>query len=251
MISLKKAVSSLRKHLRNGWKATVKFASMKVFYPAVYRIHSLRPVDERRVVFVEVRMQSVSDNYALYYDTLKCGYDFDLHVHFLEELLVPMVVTYRRSIQALRDIARAKYVFINDATNMINAVHVRPETKVIQTWHACGPFKMFGYSVADLKFGATRRQMELYPIHRNYTHLILGGEARTSTPSASAARTSSMTPRSWTRPGKSCTGSCPRPGINRSSSTPPPSGAVWPPPPLPTSCGRRCSWRPWGTAMCW
>ena len=177
MISLRKAVSSLRKHLRNGWKATVKFASMKVLYPAVYRIHSLRPVDERRVVFVEVRMQSVSDNYALYYDTLKCGYDFDLHVHFLEELLVPMVVTYRRSIQALRDIARAKYVFINDATNMINAVHVRPETKVIQTWHACGPFKMFGYSVADLKFGATRRQMELYPIHRNYTHLILGGEA--------------------------------------------------------------------------
>lgn len=175
MISWKKCVKTLRSRFRRLFKAGVKFLSMKVLYPACYNIHKLGPVDERRVVFVEVRMRAVSDNYALLYDALKCGYDFDLRVHFLEELLVPMATTYRRSIRALRDIARAKYVFINDATNMINAVHVRPETKVIQVWHACGPFKMFGYSVADLKFGATRRQMELYPIHRNYTHLILGG----------------------------------------------------------------------------
>lgn len=175
MISCKKCVKALRSRLRRYFKAGVKFLSMKLLYPACYNFYRLRPVDERRVVFVEVRMRKVSDNYALLYDALKCGFDFDLRVHFLEELLVPMAVTYRRSIRALRDIARAKYVFINDATNMINAVHVRPETKVIQVWHACGPFKMFGYSVADLKFGATRRQMELYPIHRNYTHLILGG----------------------------------------------------------------------------
>lgn len=175
MISCKKCVRAVRSRLRRLFKAGVKFLSMKVLYPACYNFHKLRPVDERRVVFVEVRMRTVSDNYALLYDALKCGFDFDLRVHFLEELLVPMATTYRRSVRALRDIARAKYVFINDATNMINAVHVRPETKVIQVWHACGPFKMFGYSVADLKFGATRRQMELYPIHRNYTHLILGG----------------------------------------------------------------------------
>lgn len=175
MISLKKCLKAARSRLRRIFKAGVKFLSMKVLYPACYNFHKLRPVDERRVVFVEVRIRTVSDNYALLYDALKTGFDFDLHVHFLEELLVPMGTTYRRSIRALRDIARAKYVFINDATNMINAVHVRPETKVIQVWHACGPFKMFGYSVADLKFGATRRQMELYPIHRNYTHLILGG----------------------------------------------------------------------------
>ncbi len=175
MISLKKCIKAVRSRLRRYFKAGVKFLSMKVLYPACYNFHKLRPVDERRVVFVEVRMRAVSDNYALLYDALKCGFDFDLRVHFLEELLVPMATTYRRSIRALRDIARAKYVFVNDATNMINAVHVRPETKVIQVWHACGPFKMFGYSVADLKFGATRRQMELYPIHRNYTHLILGG----------------------------------------------------------------------------
>ncbi len=175
MISLKKCLKAVRSRIRRYVKAGAKFLSMKILYPACYNFHKLRPVDERRVVFVEVRMRAVSDNYALIYDALKCGFDFDLRVHFLEELLVPMGTTYRRSIRALRDIARAKYVFINDATNMINAVHVRPETKVIQVWHACGPFKMFGYSVADLKFGATRRQMELYPIHRNYTHLILGG----------------------------------------------------------------------------
>lgn len=174
-MSIKKILKSLRSRAKKLFKAGTKFLSMKVLFPACYNFYRLRPVDERRVVFVEVRMRAVSDNYALLYDALKCGYDFDLRVHFLEELLVPMATTYRRSIRALKDIAQAKYVFINDATNMINAVHVRPETKVIQTWHACGPFKMFGYSVADLKFGATRRQMELYPIHRNYTHLILGG----------------------------------------------------------------------------
>ncbi|MBE6936775.1 MAG: hypothetical protein E7458_09870 [Ruminococcaceae bacterium] len=174
-MSIKKVLKSLKNRAKKLFKAGTKFLSMKVLFPACYNFYRLRPVDERRVVFVEVRMRAVSDNYALLYDALKCGYDFDLRVHFLEELLVPMATTYRRSIRALKDIAQAKYVFVNDATNMINAVHVRPETRVIQTWHACGPFKMFGYSVADLKFGATRRQMELYPIHRNYTHLILGG----------------------------------------------------------------------------
>ncbi len=49
-------------------------------------------------------------------------------------------------------------------TNVHNALHIRHETKVVQgVATPRGPFKMFGYSVADLRFGATRRQMSAIP----------------------------------------------------------------------------------------
>ena len=91
MISLRKCLKAVRSRLRRILKAGVKFLSMKVLYPACYNFHKLRPVDERRVVFVEVRMRTVSDNYALIFDALKAGFDFDLHVHFLEELLLSLI----------------------------------------------------------------------------------------------------------------------------------------------------------------
>lgn len=49
------------------------------------------------------------------------------------------------------------------------ANHPRKGTEVIQLWHACGAFKKWGYSTADLKWGADRKSLERYPIHNTYT----------------------------------------------------------------------------------
>ena len=38
---------------------------------------------------------------------------------------------------------------------------------MIQTWHACGAFKKFGMSTADLIFGLNRQQQERHPTYRN------------------------------------------------------------------------------------
>lgn len=74
-----------------------------------------------------------------------------------------------RNFFLLKDIADAKYIFINDSIPVLNTISLRNETKLIQVWHGCGAFKKFGYSTADLLFGDSKIELEKYPIHQNYS----------------------------------------------------------------------------------
>ena len=50
---------------------------------------------------------------------------------------------------------------------------MRPETVVVQTWHACGAFKRFGFSTANQLFGASRENQLRHPFNRNYTYVTV------------------------------------------------------------------------------
>ncbi len=63
----------------------------------------------------------------------------------------------------------AKYVFLNEGSNAISAIPMREGTKVIQLWHGCGAFKRFGFSTADLIFGASRKEQLRHPFNKNYS----------------------------------------------------------------------------------
>ena len=71
-------------------------------------------------------------------------------------------------LQALEDLADAKYIFVNDSSYLTGCLPLRPETKLIQLWHACGAFKKFGYSSAENSFGGGIADLERFPLHRNY-----------------------------------------------------------------------------------
>ena len=73
----------------------------------------------------------------------------------------------------VKDIATAKYVFLNESSNVTSCLPLRKETVLTQLWHACGAFKKFGMSTADLKFGDNRETLNKYPYHRNYTHVTV------------------------------------------------------------------------------
>ena len=161
------------KSVRRTFDPLYKRIVFKWVFPHVYRKHAAAPVDERKVVFVELRLPKLTNSFKVLYDTLYREYDFDLHCHFLRNTYVKRR-QYRKNVKAmLADIATAKYVFFDEATNVNGCFKMRPETVVTQLWHGCGAFKKFGFSTADAIFGATRKEMERYPFNRNYTRVTV------------------------------------------------------------------------------
>lgn len=137
--------------------------------PKAYREAAKQPVDENKVVFVEVRHPHITNSFEVVFDELVNNYDYTVHSHFLLNSNTLRTDYAKRVINAVQDIATAKYVFLNEGSNAISAIPMRPETKVIQLWHGCGAFKKFGFSTADLIFGASRKEQLKHPFNKNYS----------------------------------------------------------------------------------
>lgn len=158
---------ALSRVLKNLVKRIVKDALLFVIYPHEYEKACKQPVVSGKTVFVEVRETSLSDSFKLLHERLNSDYDIEVRVDYLHEYRVSYAQTVRNSIAMLRDIATAQYIFLNDASNVVSCVTLREESKVIQTWHACGAFKKWGMSTADLKFGGSRKQKLRHPFYEN------------------------------------------------------------------------------------
>lgn len=173
-----------------GWKRTVykskpyqlflkyakkfyKFYSMKIMYPGIYKNAAKEGVDPKKVIFIEVRMDEISDSFQLLYNELKNNYSYDIHTHFLHMSFVGWREYERYCKKMVRDVATAKYVFLNESSNVFSCLPMRKETVVTQLWHACGAFKKFGMSTAELKFGDDKKTLDKYPYHGNYTHVTV------------------------------------------------------------------------------
>ena len=163
----------LRAFIRQKTNPLYKYYVFKVLYPRVYKKAAKAPVDENKVVFIELRLPTLTNSFKLMYDTLYTYYDFDIHCHFLRNTYVSRKKYRNNCKEMLADIATAKYVFFDEATNVTSHVQFRPETVITQLWHGCGAFKKFGYSTADAIFGATREEMDKYPFNRGYTNVTV------------------------------------------------------------------------------
>ncbi|WP_178669348.1 CDP-glycerol glycerophosphotransferase family protein, partial [uncultured Eubacterium sp.] len=137
--------------------------------PKAYKQAAKAPVDEKKVVFVEVRHPHVTNSMQVMFDELANNYDYNIHTHFLLTNGTIRADFRKRCLDAVKDIATAKYVFMNEASNTMSAMPLRPETKIIQLWHGCGAFKKFGFSTADLLFGASRKEQLKHPFNKNYS----------------------------------------------------------------------------------
>ena len=171
--NFRKLKASIRKSFRKHTDKYYRWYIFKYLYPKIYKKNAKKPVDENKVVFVELRLPNLTNSFQLLYDTLYINYDFDIHCHFLRNTFTTRKDFRNRCKAFIKDIADAKYVFMDEATNIMGNFETRPETVIIQLWHGCGAFKKFGFSTADAIFGATREQMEKYPFNRNYTHVTV------------------------------------------------------------------------------
>ena len=161
-----------KKHPIRKWKnAILKYFRLAIFYPLVYKWYSRAEIDSDKVIFIEPKYAKLSNNFSNIYTKLSQNYDFQIKVHFLREFFCPQK-TFRRNCRTLiKDMATAKYVFIDEGSNMMGRIKFREETQIVQLWHACGAFKKFGFSTAELIFGTTRKEMNRYP-HYRYCTLV-------------------------------------------------------------------------------
>lgn len=147
-------------------KKMARFTSLKVILPAVYARAARGPVEPDRVVFLEVSADCLTDSFALLYEAVKArGRQPELIC--LHDGSVSGLQYLKNCVQMLQSIATAPVVFLNEASNVTSCVRLRPQTKIIQTWHGCGAFKKFGFSTASLDWGISRKEMERYPYYKN------------------------------------------------------------------------------------
>ena len=150
-----------------------KYKTLRWIFPREYNKYAKLPVEEDKIVFVEVRLPEVTNSFKVLYDELVSNYDFKVHAHFLRNTFVSRKEYVTRCKDMLRDIATAKYVFVNEASNVVSCVKLRPETIVTQLWHGCGAFKKFGFSTAELIFGESRKEMLKFPYYKNYKYVTV------------------------------------------------------------------------------
>ncbi len=145
-----------------------KFLTIKVLFPAVYKRNARKRLDERKVVFIEVREPAVSGSFRYIYDRLKSEGSYHISEQYLRTSFTGKSEYVRRVLGMLKDIANAGTVFLNDSTNALGHISLRPGTKLIQLWHGCGAFKKFGLATGELKFGESSQEIRKYPYHKGY-----------------------------------------------------------------------------------
>ena len=136
-------------------------------YPRTYRKENTKPINPRKILFVESKLGPMPDSFTLIWDRLEKSGKYDLEYRTLGAKSVGLPQYTKNCYELIKDMADARCVFLSDANDIVSSVTLRPATDIVQLWHACGAFKKWGMSIADKKFGATREGMQAHPYYGN------------------------------------------------------------------------------------
>lgn len=160
---------NFRRNIRKRGNMRFKVQLLDKKVPRAYKEAAKAPIDENKVVFVEIRHNHITNSLEVMFDELANKYDYTIHTHFLLNNATTRADYEKRCLDAVRDIATAKYVFTDEASNVLSAMPLREGTKIVQLWHGCGAFKKFGFSTADLLFGDDLQEQTKHPFYKNYS----------------------------------------------------------------------------------
>lgn len=161
----KKFISKLRR-IRKHYR-------YKVYFPKVYSSYCTEPVQENKVLFLEMRFTKLSNSFELIYKALEESGEYNLKCSYVQFNFIRGREFTQRVNEMLKELATAKYVFVDDASLILSSIPLRKETVAINLWHACGAFKKFGRSTAELKFGSSAATLDKYPNYGNLTHVTV------------------------------------------------------------------------------
>ena len=137
-------------------------------YPHAYAKQAAsKPVDPKKVIFVESKLGAMPDSFTLIWERLNEIGGFELKYTTLGAKSVGLAKYTQNSYELVKDMADAAYVFLCDANDIVSSVPLRPETKIVQLWHACGAFKKWGMSTGEKKFGADQADIRRHPYYGN------------------------------------------------------------------------------------
>ncbi len=155
-------------NFKNIVKRVCKLVAFKVIYPLAYKISCIRKQQKNLVLFCEVRHGFLTDSYRAIYDELNNRDDVKTRVFYIHNNSGGLSYL-KRYFRLCMILPTAGTILIDDTCNLFGAFKLRKNTKLIQTWHSCGAFKKWGYSIAGLSFGQNPDELDKFPAHKNYT----------------------------------------------------------------------------------
>ena len=164
---------SLAKRVKQAVKKPIRFLAkdwaLGFAFPRAYaKVANSEPVDPSKVLFIDVKESQMPDAFSVIYPYVRDELGMDARFIGLgQHQGISWITYYKKCLALMEELATARAVFLCDACDVVSCVSLRPETKVAQLWHACGAFKKWGVSTANLKFGGTRKEIERHPFYKN------------------------------------------------------------------------------------
>jgi len=150
------------------------------------RVFARFPLRRRRIVLATARTRMLEGNLAYLHRAIRRMHQ-DRDVTLLLEPYTYGVggklAYFARLIRGMYYLQTSGLVVVDNAYLPIHVAPHRPETTVVQVWHAGGALKRFGADAPAQQSAAERRFL-----HRGYDYVVVGGEAARR-PYASALRT--------------------------------------------------------------
>lgn len=163
------------KNAENILKRACKFAAFKIVYPLTYKIFCLRKLRKKLTLFCEVRHGYLTDSYRPIYERLEALPDRRTRVFYIHNNKGGLSYLWRY-LKLCALLPTAGTILVDDTCNLFGAFKLRKGSKLIQTWHSCGAFKKWGYSIAGLGFGQDPEELDKYPAHKNYDLVTVSSE---------------------------------------------------------------------------
>lgn len=150
--------------------ATLKIALWTVkrfIFKTCYNFYKLKKVQNNKITFISLRRDDISGNFAFVYNKIKddknLKIDFILNEHTIAEMSFKEIRTFTKAC------ATSKVVILDEFTPQIHYIDLRPQTKLIQLWHACGAFKTFGFTRLSKPQGSPQPTRN----HRSYDYVTV------------------------------------------------------------------------------
>ena len=172
---------TLKARIKRRINMIKKYLGFKVLLPHIFKKYSKKPIDEKLVVFADIRDRAMPENFIGLWELCeKNGYKCVEHSGRVFGKDCPENKRYKAKFKYKCDFmklyARAKAVFLVEAFDMAYVAGPRPGTQLVQLWHACGLMKNMGYSAPAKSWGISEKDKKMYPMHNNYTLASVSSE---------------------------------------------------------------------------
>lgn len=164
-------------HDRNTLKGKMSCISKKTkmfLLQTLYNILSLiHRKDGKNILFMSETKPYLWGNLKYIHDRLiERGLDKQFKLTCTFRIAVGTNNSFVSWFKTIDRIARQDYIFVDDYAPVFGLIDLRPDTKLIQVWHAGEGFKSVGYS----RFGMPRSPYPVKNCHKKYDYAITGSE---------------------------------------------------------------------------
>lgn len=132
-----------------------------------YRFYKLYKVKSNKITFISLRRDDISGNFAFVYNQIKDDENLDINFILNEHTIAEM--SFKEIRAFTKACATSKVVILDEFTPQIHYIDLRPQTKLIQLWHACGAFKTFGFTRLSKPQGSPQPTRN----HRSYDYVTV------------------------------------------------------------------------------